>query len=94
MADLVPALARSAFAAGNERAALTALRRARDTYPEGSPEWAWLERLHGLLLIHTLREVEGTFALERADPVLDAAGWHRPELGALEDPDEHRPGGA
>lgn len=82
---LVPPQARAAFADGDERAALSLLRRARDAQPPGSPAWAVLERLVGLLLIHTLREVEGTFALERADALLDAAGWEQPGLEALEE---------
>lgn len=81
---LVPQEARAAFAEGDERGALNALRRARDAQPPGSPAWASLERLMGLLLIHMLREVEGTFALERADALLDASGWEKPGLEALE----------
>lgn len=80
---LIPPAARHAFAAGDERAALTQLQRARDAQPPGSPEWACLERLVGLVMIHTLREVEGTFALERADAILDAHGWEKPDLDAL-----------
>ena len=83
--DLIPKGARRAFAAGDERAALRALRRARDAQTANSPAWAYLERVLGLLLIHTLREVEGTFALERADPLLLEAGWARPGLDALTD---------
>ena len=82
---LIPGEARRAFADGDERAALSLLRQAQGAWPPGSPEWATLERLTGVLLIHVLREVEGTFALERADPVLDAAGWEKPGLEALED---------
>lgn len=76
---------RTAFGDGDERLTLTLLRRARDAQLPGSVEWAVLERLAGLVLIHTLREVEGTFALERADAVLDAAGVPRPTLAWLED---------
>lgn len=82
---LVPPGAARAFADGDEWAALTELRRARDLHPPGSVPWAVLERLGGFVLIHLLREVEGTFALERADPVLDAAGHPRPTLAWLED---------
>lgn len=85
----VPPAAARAFADGDEWRALTLLRRARDAEAAGSVPWAVLERLAGLVLIHLLREVEGTFALERADPVLDAAGVARPTLAWLEDP----PGG-
>jgi hypothetical protein len=38
-------------------------------------EWAVSERLHGLALIRVQREVEGTFALERADAVLEHFGF-------------------
>ncbi|ADV66248.1 hypothetical protein Deima_0589 [Deinococcus maricopensis DSM 21211] len=79
----MPAAARAAFAAGEERAALARLRNARDAQVPGSPGWALLERAVGVLLIHMLREVEGTFALERADAVLDAHGWPRPDLETL-----------
>lgn len=85
--SLVPPEAAQAFADGDERRALTLLARARDAQPPGSVGWAVLERLHGLVLIHVLREVEGTFALERADALLDglAADAARPTLGWLED---------
>lgn len=72
--------ARAAFRAGDDRAALTALRRERDAYAPRSVEWATLERLVGLVLIHMQREVEGTFALERSDALLDAAGAPKPTL--------------
>ncbi|MEW6420844.1 MAG: hypothetical protein AB1511_03840 [Deinococcota bacterium] len=82
---LVPLPAARAFLEGDEHLALTLLRRARDGEVPGSPGWAMLERLTGLVLIHTLREVEGTFALERADAVLDAVGLARPTLAWLEE---------
>ena len=72
-----------AFRAGDELWALTLLRRARDDQVAGSAGWAYLERLTGLVLIHLQREVEGTFALERADPLLEAAGWPQPTLDEL-----------
>ena len=81
---LVPVEALEAFSQGDERWAATLLARARDDHQPGTLAWAILERLLGLTLIHVLREVEGTFALERADPVLDAAGVSRPTLGWLE----------
>nr|WP_232472249.1 MULTISPECIES: hypothetical protein [Deinococcus] len=84
MRALIPLSAARAFVEGDERLALTLLRRARDGEVPGSPGWAVLERLTGLVLIHTLREVEGTFALERADAVLDAVGMARPTLAWLE----------
>ncbi|WP_019012268.1 hypothetical protein [Deinococcus aquatilis] len=68
----IPHDIRAAFADGEERHALTLLLRERDLYPAGSRAWAELERLSGLVMIHMLREVEGTFALERADTLLDA----------------------
>ncbi|MDV6373232.1 hypothetical protein [Deinococcus arenicola] len=71
---LIPVEAAQAFAGGDERLALTLLARARDLEQKGSRGWAVLERLHGLVLIHVLREVEGTFALERADALLDGLG--------------------
>lgn len=80
----IPPAAAQAFAEGDERRALTLLSRARDLYPPQSLEWAQLERLIGLVLIHTLREVEGTFALERADAALDRLGATRPNLEWLE----------
>lgn len=76
--------AADAFAEGDERRALTLLARQRDLYPPQTLKWAQLERLVGLVLIHTLREVEGTFALERADAALDLLGAERPELAWLE----------
>lgn len=83
-AALVPPRAAHAFVDGDERLALTLLSRARDAQPPGSRAWAQLERLCGLVLIHILREVEGTFALERADGVLDRLGGPRPTLEWLE----------
>lgn len=83
---LVPAEAAQAFADGDERLALTLLSRARDLHPALSLEWAVLERLVGLVQIHLQREVEGTFALERADPVLDHLGVERPSLLLLTAP--------
>ena len=76
--------AAQAFAQGEDRVAYTLLLRARDLHPPGSVAWGQRERLCGLLLIHMQREVEGTFALERADPLLDAAGAERPTLEWLE----------
>ncbi|WP_041231288.1 hypothetical protein [Deinococcus peraridilitoris] len=84
---LVPDAACRAFARGDDREALSVLRRARDTWPPSSAQWAFLERLVGLVLIHTLREVEGTFALERADELLEERGWPLPDLDLLQDTD-------
>ena len=44
-------------------------------------EWAVSERLHGLALIRVQREVEGTFALERADAVLEKFGFQPFDIG-------------
>ena len=71
---LVPANVRVAYGRGDERLAATLLHRARQLYAPGTAQWAILERLEGLLWIAVQREVEGTFALERADRVLDALG--------------------
>ncbi|WP_104991722.1 hypothetical protein [Deinococcus sp. NW-56] len=87
LSGVVPPGAAQAFQDGEERLALTRLRRAQAREEAGSLRWAVLERLCGLVLIHLLREVEGTFALERADPILDAAGVARLGLEWLEDED-------
>ncbi len=82
---LIPVAALRAFQQGEEHQALTLLRRARDRQPPHSAAWAYLERLSGLVLIHLQREVEGTFALERADVLLERCGWQRPDLDALQE---------
>ncbi|MFK7603929.1 hypothetical protein ACI3L1_17150 [Deinococcus sp. SM5_A1] len=84
---LIPLEAAQAFADGDERLSLTLLARARDLQHRESRGWALLERLHGLVLIHVLREVEGTFALERADALLDRLAENEPypTLGLLEE---------
>lgn len=79
----MPQDARAAYRSGDERLATTLLYRARQRHRSGSAEWAVLERLEGLLLIAVQREVEGTFALERADRVLDALGLDYPGLDWL-----------
>lgn len=84
LTGLVPLEAARAFANGDERLTVTLLARARDLHAPGSVAWAALERLTGLVLIHILREVEGTFALERADAVLEAAGAAFPTLAWLD----------
>ncbi|HWG84432.1 MAG TPA: hypothetical protein VNT60_03025 [Deinococcales bacterium] len=66
-----------AIAAGCELDAAASFRRAREACQQGSAAWAVNERLYGLALIRALREVEGTFALERADAILDALGLDR-----------------
>lgn len=42
-----------------------------------------LERWAGLLLVRCGREVEGTFAIERADATLDLLGLPQPTLEGL-----------
>ena len=69
---LVPANVKGAYHSGNERLAATLLGRARLLHAPGTAQWAILERLEGLLWIAVQREVEGTFALDRADRVLDS----------------------
>ena len=80
LSALISAEVRAAYRRGDEREAATLLRRARAAHPAGSAEYAVLERLEGLLLIAMQREVEGTFALERADAVLDGCGLGYPGL--------------
>ncbi|SEJ11237.1 hypothetical protein SAMN04488058_10433 [Deinococcus reticulitermitis] len=89
----IPAAAARAFVGGDEHRARTLLARARDAQPPGSLAWARLERLYGLVSIHVLREVEGTFALERADAVLSGLGAVLPELDWLEGRWEEAGGG-
>jgi hypothetical protein len=80
----VPQEAKAAYHGGDERRAATLLYRARQHYQPGSAEWAILERLEGLLWIAVQREVEGTFALDRADRVLDGLGLPYPDLNWLD----------
>lgn len=77
---VVPSAAGQVFTSGDERQALQLLRDARDAQGAHTAAWAVLERLVGLVLIHQLREVEGTFALERADAILDGLNLPRPTL--------------
>ncbi len=74
----------------------TLLHRARQRQRPGTAEWAILERLEGLLWIAVQREVEGTFALDRADRLLDALAARYPALGYPDlewlDPDDDRTG--
>ena len=63
-----------AIAAGQDLRAINLFRRSRDSFEADSLERAVSERLYGLALIRVQREVEGTFALERADTILDREG--------------------
>lgn len=81
--NFIPLAAAQAFVEGNERQAISLLRREQSALPVGGAAWAWLERLIGLLLIHMQREVEGTFCLDRADAVLDALPVQLPQLDWL-----------
>lgn len=80
----IPLQVMIAFQKGEEQLALTLLKRARDQQLPQSVQWAILERLVGLLSIHLLREVEGTFALERADACLEAFNIDKPQLESLQ----------
>jgi hypothetical protein len=64
-----------AIADGRDLEAVNLFRRSKDAFEPESLERAVSERLHGLALIRVQREVEGTFALERADPVLEREGY-------------------
>jgi hypothetical protein len=64
-----------AIAQDRDLEAVNLFRRSKDAFTVNSLEWAISERLYGLALIRIQREVEGTFALERADPVLEREGY-------------------
>ena len=82
--NFIPVQAAHTFMNGQEFRALTLLRRAQTDVKPETVEWAQLERLIGLVLIHLQREVEGTFCLERADALLDALAAFKPDLSCLE----------
>ena len=63
-----------AIAADQDLGAVDFFRRSRDAFEPDSLERAISERLYGLALIRVQREVEGSFALERADAILDREG--------------------
>lgn len=63
-----------AWAQGNDLEAVRCFRRSSEQSSKETLEWAISERLYGLALIRVQREVEGTFALERADAVLERFG--------------------
>ncbi len=54
--------------------AISHFRRSAEAFPRDSLQWAISYRLYGLALIKVQREVEGTFALEKADTILDQFG--------------------
>jgi hypothetical protein len=64
-----------ALANGQDLEAVDFLRRSMNALEPESLERAISERLYGLALIRVQREVEGTFALERADPILEREGY-------------------
>jgi hypothetical protein len=64
-----------AIAMGQDLEAVELFRRSKDLFATDSLDRAVSERLYGLALIRVQREVEGTFALERADPILERQGY-------------------
>ena len=69
-----------AFASGHDLTAISYFSRSLETFELGSLERAISERCYGLALIRVQREVEGTFALERSDPILEQHGFAPFEL--------------
>jgi hypothetical protein len=70
------------IAQGDDLNAISHFLRSLETYQTGSLERAISERCYGLALIRVQREVEGTFALERSDPILEQHGVELFELEA------------
>jgi hypothetical protein len=68
---------RGLIALGHDRdlEAVDLFRQSTQAFKADSLERAISERLYGLALIRVQREVEGTFALERADPILEREGY-------------------
>jgi hypothetical protein len=68
---------RGLIALGHDRdlEAVDLFRQSTRAFETDSLERAISERLYGLALIRVQREVEGTFALERADAILDREGY-------------------
>jgi hypothetical protein len=68
---------RGLIALGHDRdlEAVGLFRQSTRAFNADSLERAISERLYGLALIRIQREVEGTFALERADAILDREGY-------------------
>jgi hypothetical protein len=64
-----------ALAHDRDLEAVDFFRQSKEVFKADSLERAISERLYGLALIRVQREVEGTFALERADAILDREGY-------------------
>jgi hypothetical protein len=70
------------IAQSDDLTAITHFLRSLEAFPKSSLERAISERCYGLALIRVQREVEGTFALERSDPILERHGVDLFELEA------------
>jgi hypothetical protein len=64
-----------ALAHDRDLEAVDFFRQSKEVFKADSLERAISERLYGLALIRIQREVEGTFALERSDPILEREGY-------------------
>jgi hypothetical protein len=63
-----------AWAQDDDLVAVRCFARSAELEPRGTLEWAVSTRLYGLALVRVQREVEGTFALEKADATLERFG--------------------
>ncbi len=68
------------IAQGDDLTAISHFLRSLGFFEPQSLERAISERCYGLALIRVQREVEGTFALERSDPILEQHGVELFEL--------------
>ena len=68
------------IAQGHDLNAISHFLRSLENFELASLERAISERCYGLALIRVQREVEGTFALERSDPILEQHGFEPFEL--------------
>jgi hypothetical protein len=68
------------FAQNDDLTAITHFLRSLEFFELHSLERAISERCYGLALIRVQKEVEGTFALERSDPILEQHGVELFEL--------------
>jgi hypothetical protein len=68
------------LAQSDDLAAIRHFLRSLEAFETGSLERAISERCYGLALIRVQKEVEGTFALERSDPILEQQGFDLFEL--------------